>query len=76
MANPFGADTTLDTSGLPPPPPPTPLQGLTGSLGLVPCSPFDANHLAYSGPVNGSIGSTGSSCLGKRKRSSVPAPQM
>ena len=36
MANPFGADTTLDTSGLPPPPPPTPLQGLTGSLGLVP----------------------------------------
>lgn len=38
MAGPLGVDTTLDTSGIPPgpPPAPTPLQGLTGSLGLVP----------------------------------------
>lgn len=38
MAGPLGVDTTLDTSGIAPgpPPPPTPLQGLTGSLGLVP----------------------------------------
>ena len=47
-----------------------------GSVGFVPCSPLEANHFAYSGPVNGSTGSTGSSCRGNRKRSSVPAPQM
>ena len=35
-------------------------------VGLRPCAPFEAYHLAYSGPMNASVGSTGMECRGNR----------